>query len=163
MSEPTRLSKRVIELLGCSRREADLYITGGWISVDGQVIEARNVLSSAGNFETMRMCDQAADLSPLGEISFVETIFSLDGLGVNTNENDLFSDSLPFYSLREDFNRSFPSMVDPLLVVVDGATVDLAHDAARRLAHHLDRPPAASEESTRPSCSSRRRCPQCRT
>lgn len=40
MSEPTRLSKRVIELFGCSRREADLYITGGWVSVDGQVIEA---------------------------------------------------------------------------------------------------------------------------
>jgi 23S rRNA pseudouridine2604 synthase len=40
MSEPVRLSKRVIELFGCSRREADLYITGGWVSVDGQVVEA---------------------------------------------------------------------------------------------------------------------------
>ncbi|SDO45992.1 rRNA pseudouridine synthase [Ectopseudomonas guguanensis] len=40
MSEPTRLSKRVIELFGCSRREADLYITGGWVAVDGQVVEA---------------------------------------------------------------------------------------------------------------------------
>lgn len=40
MSEPTRLSKRVIELFGCSRREADLYITGGWVTVDGQVVEA---------------------------------------------------------------------------------------------------------------------------
>lgn len=28
MSEATRLSKRVIELFGCSRREADLYIAG---------------------------------------------------------------------------------------------------------------------------------------
>ncbi|HEY1028151.1 MAG TPA: RNA pseudouridine synthase [Pseudomonas sp.] len=40
MSETTRLSKRVIELFGCSRREADLYITGGWVTVDGQVVEA---------------------------------------------------------------------------------------------------------------------------
>jgi len=40
MSEPTRLSKRVIELFGCSRREADLYITGGWVTVDGKVVEA---------------------------------------------------------------------------------------------------------------------------
>ncbi|MGH8486255.1 MAG: RNA-binding protein, partial [Pseudomonas sp.] len=34
MSEPTRLSKRLIELVGCSRREAELYIEGGWVTVD---------------------------------------------------------------------------------------------------------------------------------
>ncbi len=34
-----RLSKRLIELISCSRREAELYITGGWVSVDGQVVE----------------------------------------------------------------------------------------------------------------------------
>lgn len=39
MSEPLRLSKRLIELTGCSRREAELYIEGGWVTVDGQVIE----------------------------------------------------------------------------------------------------------------------------
>ncbi len=39
MTEPTRLSKRLAEQLGCSRREAELYIEGGWISVDGQIIE----------------------------------------------------------------------------------------------------------------------------
>ena len=68
--------------------------------------------------------------------------YSLDGLEVNTNENDLFSDDLPFYTLREDFNRAFPSTVDPLLVVVDGATVDLAHEAARTLARRLEEQPA---------------------
>ena len=39
MTEPTRLSKRLAEQLGCSRREAELYIEGGWVSVDGQIIE----------------------------------------------------------------------------------------------------------------------------
>lgn len=39
MSDPIRLSKRLIELTGCSRREADLYIEGGWVTVDGEVIE----------------------------------------------------------------------------------------------------------------------------
>lgn len=39
MSEPIRLSKRVIELTGCSRREAELYIEGGWVRVDGVVVE----------------------------------------------------------------------------------------------------------------------------
>ncbi len=39
MSEPIRLSKRLIELTGCSRREAELYIEGGWVSIDGEVVE----------------------------------------------------------------------------------------------------------------------------
>ena len=39
MSDPIRLAKRLIELLACSRREAELYIAGGWVMVDGQVVE----------------------------------------------------------------------------------------------------------------------------
>ncbi len=39
MSAPIRLSKRLIELTGCSRREAELYIEGGWVLVDGKVID----------------------------------------------------------------------------------------------------------------------------
>jgi len=40
MTEPIRLSKRLAELVGCSRREAELYIEGGWVQVDGQTVEA---------------------------------------------------------------------------------------------------------------------------
>lgn len=39
MSETTRLSKSLIALIGCSRREAELYIGGGWVTVDGQVVD----------------------------------------------------------------------------------------------------------------------------
>lgn len=39
MTEPIRLSKRVADLAGCSRREAELYIEGGWVQVNGQVVE----------------------------------------------------------------------------------------------------------------------------
>ena len=39
MTDPIRLSKRLIELVGCSRREAELYIEGGWVRVDGVVVE----------------------------------------------------------------------------------------------------------------------------
>lgn len=35
----TRLSKHVAELRTCSRREAEQYIEGGWVKVDGQVVE----------------------------------------------------------------------------------------------------------------------------
>ncbi|MFK3792216.1 rRNA pseudouridine synthase [Pseudomonas piscis] len=39
MTDPIRLSKRLIELVGCSRREAELFIEGGWVTVDGKVID----------------------------------------------------------------------------------------------------------------------------
>jgi 23S rRNA pseudouridine2604 synthase len=39
MTDPIRLSKRLVELVGCSRREAELFIEGGWVTVDGEVIE----------------------------------------------------------------------------------------------------------------------------
>lgn len=39
MTDRIRLSKRVAELRGCSRREAELYIQGGFVRVDGTVVE----------------------------------------------------------------------------------------------------------------------------
>jgi 23S rRNA pseudouridine2604 synthase len=39
-NEPVRLAKRVVALTGCSRSEAEQYIEGGWVRVDGVVIEA---------------------------------------------------------------------------------------------------------------------------
>ena len=39
MTEPVRLAKRLAEMLSCSRREAELYIEGGWVSVDGNVMQ----------------------------------------------------------------------------------------------------------------------------
>ena len=37
--EGLRLSKQVMALAGCSRREAEQYIEGGWVRVDGTVVE----------------------------------------------------------------------------------------------------------------------------
>jgi 23S rRNA pseudouridine2604 synthase len=39
MTDPVRLAKRLAEAIHCSRREAELYIAGGWVLVDGQVVE----------------------------------------------------------------------------------------------------------------------------
>ena len=39
MNEPVRLAKRLAEMLGCSRSEAEQYIAGGWVTVDGVVVE----------------------------------------------------------------------------------------------------------------------------
>ena len=39
MPDPIRLAKHVADLARCSRLEAERYIKGGWVSVDGWVIE----------------------------------------------------------------------------------------------------------------------------
>ena len=39
MSDPVRLAKRVAALAGCSRADAERYIEGGWVLVDGVVVE----------------------------------------------------------------------------------------------------------------------------
>lgn len=39
MNEPVRLSKRVAAQVPCSRSEAEQYIEGGWVRVDGRVVE----------------------------------------------------------------------------------------------------------------------------
>ncbi|AVR97802.1 RNA pseudouridine synthase [Pseudoduganella armeniaca] len=38
-SDTIRLSKRVADMVPCSRREAELYIEGGFVQVDGAVVE----------------------------------------------------------------------------------------------------------------------------
>jgi 23S rRNA pseudouridine2604 synthase len=40
MSATIRLARRVAELTGCSRSEAEDYVRNGWVSVDGRVVEA---------------------------------------------------------------------------------------------------------------------------
>src|SRR3546814_19583451 len=44
MPEPIRLSKRVMELANCSRREAEQYIMGGRVLVDDKVVDAPQLI-----------------------------------------------------------------------------------------------------------------------
>lgn len=39
MTDTVRLAKRLAEQIACSRQEAEQYIAGGWVKVDGVVIE----------------------------------------------------------------------------------------------------------------------------
>lgn len=64
MSEPIRLSKRVAELRACSRREAELLIAGGWVRVNGMVIEAPQ----------FRVADEAIDIDARADIGQAEPI-----------------------------------------------------------------------------------------
>jgi 23S rRNA pseudouridine2604 synthase len=62
-----RLSKRVAQMLDCSRREAEQYIEGGWVRVDGQVVEIpqQRVL-----MQTVTV-DPDASLMALGEVTLI--------------------------------------------------------------------------------------------
>lgn len=60
MTEPVRLAKRVVALAGCSRREAEQYIEGGWVRVDGIVVEEPQFMVDTQSVEL----DPAAKLAP---------------------------------------------------------------------------------------------------
>ena len=61
MIEPIRLSKRVAELKACSRREAEQFIAGGWVKVNGQVVEEPQA----------RVSNELVDISPDASIGTV--------------------------------------------------------------------------------------------
>lgn len=57
MTEPVRLAKRIAELRGCSRREAELLITGGWVQVAGVMVEEPH----------FRVSDQSIAIDPAAD------------------------------------------------------------------------------------------------
>ncbi|WP_263145320.1 RNA pseudouridine synthase [Pseudomonas sp. RIT-PI-AD] len=67
MTDPVRLSKRLAELLPCSRREAELYIEGGWVSVDGAVVEEPQFKVEAQRIELL----PGATATPLEPVSIL--------------------------------------------------------------------------------------------
>jgi 23S rRNA pseudouridine2604 synthase len=64
MTDSIRLSKRVAELRACSRRDAELTITGGWVRVDGVVVEEPQ----------FRVTDQRIDIDPRADLAQAEPV-----------------------------------------------------------------------------------------
>ena len=62
MSEPIRLARRVAQLCGCTRADAEQYIRNGWVSVDGQVVEAPQ----------HPVTDERVELDPAASLETVE-------------------------------------------------------------------------------------------
>lgn len=61
LHDPVRLAKRVADLARCSRLEAEQYIKGGWVCVDGRVVEDP---AHAVSDESVTL-DPAAQLEPV--------------------------------------------------------------------------------------------------
>ena len=64
MTDPIRLAKRVAELRACSRREAEQYITGGWVRVDGVVVEEPQ----------FRVTDQRIEIDPQADLTQTQAV-----------------------------------------------------------------------------------------
>ena len=67
MTESVRLAKRVAAMVPCSRREAELYIEGGWVRVDGVVVEEPQHRVGDERIEI----DPAATLAALEPVTFL--------------------------------------------------------------------------------------------
>ena len=65
--EPKRLSKAVAALVPCSRREAEQYITEGWVRVDGQVVHEPQFRVAGERVEI----DPSANLQPALPATFL--------------------------------------------------------------------------------------------
>lgn len=77
-------------------------------------------------------------------------VYAARNFGIDTNADALVSNDLP-YRLREaDFDRAFPQTTGLLLVVIDGATADIADDAAAALADRLRQHPDIFRSVRRP-------------
>jgi phytoene dehydrogenase-like protein len=87
---------------GVSRIRTDNGRAVGVVLENGQELTARNVLSSAGMFETLKLCDSHGESIPVraGQLSFVESLSVLDRQpkAVGCNETIVFfNDSEKFH------------------------------------------------------------------
>ena len=103
MTESIRLAKRVAELRACSRSEAERIIAGGWVKVDGVLVEEPHfrvadqqieidpqanpaetepvtlLLNKPASFHTDLLLDQAAALQTLG----IDNLWTEDTSGMH--------------------------------------------------------------------------------
>lgn len=68
MTEAVRLSKRVAAMVPCSRSEAERYIEGGWVRVDGQMVDVPQARVTPAQAVTL---DPGASLLALAPITLL--------------------------------------------------------------------------------------------
>lgn len=119
MTEPQRLSKRLTQLFDCSRREAELLIEGGWVQVDGLVVEQPQ----------FKVLDQTVTLHPDAVAEPVEpvTILLHKPAGVDADSPELLQLINPDSRAVDDASRirllrKHFSHLKPLLVLEDAAS-----------------------------------------
>ncbi len=75
--EAVRLSKRVAALVPCSRSEAERYIEGGWVRVDGEVVDVPQARVTPAQSVTL---DSGASLLALTPVTVIVNEVPLAGI-----------------------------------------------------------------------------------
>jgi 23S rRNA pseudouridine2604 synthase len=116
MTESVRLAKRLAEMLQCSRRQAEQYIEGGWVTVDGVVVEEPQFRVAA------QLIEVAKDASLLEPTSVTLLMHKPAG-----HEADLLlatrspDDQSGIKQLRKHFSSA--ELVSPLAIAASGLVV----------------------------------------
>ena len=110
MTDPIRLAKHIAKSVPCSRREAELYIVGGWVTVDGQVVEEPQ----------FKVSQQKVELHPKANLDPIEPVTILfhqpstadsntaDTLPLISAATQLADDSSGIRLLKQHFSRLTP-------------------------------------------------------
>ena len=69
--------------------------------------------------------------------ALVTAHYTLNHLAINTNTEEMLSEKLPWRVTYSAYKKDFPYFSDTIVIVVDGATPDVAADAAAQLANRL--------------------------
>jgi len=112
MKESIRLSKRLIELLRCSRSEAERYIEGGWVLVDGEIIDQPQFKVLDQNVElhpeaTLAPCPPVTIL--LHQADAFDADHPAAALPLITAENHATDDKSGIRILKRHFSRLKPT------------------------------------------------------
>jgi 23S rRNA pseudouridine2604 synthase len=105
--EGLRLAKRVVELTGCSRSEAEHYVQGGWVRVDGEVVEEPQ----------FKVTDQRIEIDPEAKLTAPEPATILLNLPAGANAAEYLR---PEFHWPEDpsgwrlLKRHFPRLAEAL-------------------------------------------------
>jgi hopanoid biosynthesis associated RND transporter like protein HpnN len=65
--------------------------------------------------------------------------YTVNNLGISTDTTDMLSESVHFRRFQKEYRREFPQYDDTMLIVIEGDTPDIAHDASSALASRLKR------------------------
>lgn len=64
--------------------------------------------------------------------------YTVNNLGISTDTTDMLSEEVHFRRFQKEYRDEFPQNDDAILIVVDGDTPDIAHDAGAVLAKRLE-------------------------
>src|SRR6202007_1355191 len=83
-------------------------------------------------------------------VTIASGYYTATHFAITTNTNEFISAKLPWRQNLIALDKAFPQRVDQIVVVIDGATPELAEAAAQSLADSLKRRPDLCQSVVRP-------------